>query len=106
MIVDERGDTRAIAQAPIPITYPFPGWVNQDANAIWRVTKRVALEVIADAALPPGAIEAIGITNQRETTVLWDRVTGDPVAPAIVWQSAKARASSSGLSRPVITMRS
>ena len=67
--------------------YPRPGWVEHDPDEIWRVTARVMREAIDAAGLEPGAIGGIGITNQRETTVLWDRETGVPVHRAIVWQS-------------------
>jgi glycerol kinase len=66
--------------------YPQPGWVEQDALEIWRAQMDSARRVIARAGVAPSDILAAGITNQRETTVVWDRRTGEPVAPAIVWQ--------------------
>jgi len=92
LIVDETGEIRTAAQASVRATYPHPGWVNQDANELWDVTLGVTRAVIAQAAIAVEAIAAIGITNQRETTVLWDRATGEPVAPAIVWQSRQSAA--------------
>lgn len=74
-------------QEEIEQIYPHSGWVNQDANNIWEVTLRVTKKVIQRMEGRLDRITAIGITNQRETTVLWDRQTGEPVAPAIVWQS-------------------
>ncbi len=67
--------------------YPHPGWVEHDAEEIWRVSHRVMREALEAARLPPGDLRAIGITNQRETTVVWDRATGKPCHRAIVWQS-------------------
>ena len=90
LIVDESGAVLATAQYPISLTYPAPGWVNQDAAEIWELTRRSCLEAIGAAGLTPSQIEAIGITNQRETTVLWDRRTLEPLAPAIVWQSRQS----------------
>ena len=75
------------AYAEITQHYPAPGWVEHDAEEIWQKTRGVAAEAMATAGVPPGALRAIGITNQRETTILWDRRTGDPVYRAIVWQS-------------------
>lgn len=83
---DHDGQVVASAQREIDQLYPHPGWVNQDAAHIWDVTLDVVRQVLARVG-GAGAIAAIGITNQRETTVLWDRTTGEPVAPAIVWQS-------------------
>ena len=67
--------------------YAHPGWVEHDAEEIWRVSHRVMREALEAARLPPGDLRAIGITNQRETTVVWDRATGKPCHRAIVWQS-------------------
>jgi glycerol kinase len=84
---DREGVAVAMAQQEYPQGYPFPGHVTHDAEDIWGSQIGVAREVIA--ALPGGvsSVAAIGITNQRETTIVWDRATGQPVAPAIVWQS-------------------
>ena len=67
--------------------YPEPGWVEHDPEEIWRVSLRVMGESLAVAGVQPRELKAIGIANQRETTVIWDRKTGRPVHPAIVWQS-------------------
>jgi len=67
--------------------YPQPGWVEHDPEEIWRVSLRVMAEAVADSGIDPGALAALGITNQRETTVVWERKSGRPVYRAIVWQS-------------------
>src|SRR3989338_1221539 len=66
--------------------YPKPGWVEHDAEEIWQVTVKTILQVIQKSKIKTSQIAAIGITNQRETTVLWDKNTGKPVHRAIVWQ--------------------
>jgi len=71
---------------PIACVFPQPGWVEQDANEIWTAQLDAARRVLNVAKIDAGSIAAIGITNQRETTIVWDRKTGYPVAPAIVWQ--------------------
>ncbi|HYN02702.1 MAG TPA: glycerol kinase GlpK [Vicinamibacteria bacterium] len=81
------GEVLGRAYAEITQHYPSPGWVEHDAEEIWQKTRRVAAEAVAASGIAPGALRAVGITNQRETTVLWDRKTGDPVYRAIVWQS-------------------
>ena len=70
--------------------YPQPGWVEHDAEEIWQCTLETARKTLAEAAVDPKDIAAVGITNQRETTVLWDRETGEPVCPAIVWQCRRS----------------
>ncbi|GAA5164467.1 glycerol kinase GlpK [Viridibacterium curvum] len=79
----------SIAQQELPQNYPQPGWVEHDAKEIWRGQLACAQQAIAQAGLTAQGIAAIGITNQRETTVLWDRATGEPLAPAIVWQDRR-----------------
>ncbi len=90
IIFDRNGGVQAIAQREVPLQYPQPGWVNQRAEDLWETTLTTAREAIASASLRPEQIAAIGITNQRETTVLWSRETGEPVSPAIVWQSRQS----------------
>ena len=68
-------------------SYPEPGWVEHDPEEIWRVSRRVMSEALAEARVQPNELKGIGITNQRETTVVWERQTGNPIHPAIVWQS-------------------
>ena len=69
--------------------FPRPGWVEHDANEIWEVTRAVAGEALEDAGARPGELEAVGMTNQRETVCVWDRVTGEPLHNAIVWQDRR-----------------
>jgi glycerol kinase len=87
LVFGPEGEVLGRAYAEITQHYPSPGWVEHDAEEIWQKTLRVAAEAVAAAGVAPRALRAIGITNQRETTVLWDRKTGDPVCRAIVWQS-------------------
>ena len=90
LLFDRSGAVVSLAQRAIDVTYPHPGWVNQDANQIWSVTEAVCREALAQADADWPRVAAIGITNQRETTILWDRRTGEPLAPAIVWQSRQS----------------
>lgn len=80
----------AFASKEFPQIFPRPGWVEHDPVDIWRTQVHVAREALTRAGIGPGAIAAIGITNQRETTVLWDRKTGEPVHNAIVWQCRRS----------------
>ncbi|MDY5997004.1 MAG: glycerol kinase GlpK [Erysipelotrichaceae bacterium] len=80
----------AIAQKEFTQYYPHSGWVEQDANEIWLTTLAVLSQVMQKANISPSAIEAIGITNQRETTIMWDKTTGMPIYNAIVWQSCQS----------------
>ncbi|CAN5764036.1 glycerol kinase GlpK [soil metagenome] len=88
MLVDRQGAAIGVAQQEITQYFPRAGWVNHDAAEIWETTLSVSRDVLDGVDL--GRIAATGITNQRETTVLWDRATGEPVAPAIVWQSRQS----------------
>jgi glycerol kinase len=88
MLFDARGQVVATEQAALASSYPGPGWVEQDPEHIWRTSLGVCQAVLAQA--PSGAdVRAMGITNQRETVVLWDRATGEALAPAIVWQDRR-----------------
>ncbi len=78
-----------MAQQEFPQIYPQPGWVEHDANDIWQSQKSVANQALQQCGLLSEDINAIGITNQRETTVMWDRVTGKPLYHAIVWQDRR-----------------
>lgn len=86
IIFDDRSEIVAKAQKEFPQHYPKPGWVEQDPDDIWLTQISVAREAIEQAKISPRDISAIGITNQRETTILWDKATGRAVYPAIVWQ--------------------
>jgi glycerol kinase len=85
-IYDRTGSRLAMEAVPIACRYPQPGWVEQDAEEIWRSQLSAARATLAQAGISAADIGSIGITNQRETTVVWDRRTGAPVGPAIVWQ--------------------
>ena len=86
IIYDKQGDIVSVAQQEFEQIYPEQGWVEHDANEIWSSQMAVAFEAILKANLTYKNIEAIGITNQRETTVVWDKATGEPIYNAIVWQ--------------------
>jgi glycerol kinase len=89
IVFDGQGRLVALAQQELPQIYPQPGWVEHDPMEIWRTQLATAREVLAKARLQAGDIRAIGITNQRETTVLWNRKTGKPIHHAIVWQDRR-----------------
>ncbi|WP_432239834.1 glycerol kinase GlpK [Herbaspirillum robiniae] len=89
ILFDRRGNIAAMEQQEFPQHYPQSGWVEHDANDIWRSQLEVAQAVLKKHQVSAADIAAIGITNQRETTVVWDRKTGEPVCPAIVWQDRR-----------------
>lgn len=89
LLFNRNGEILATSQREFTQYFPRPGWVEHDALEIWQTQRLVAAEVIAKSAIAAIDIGAIGITNQRETTVLWDRASGLPVAPAIVWQDRR-----------------
>ena len=89
ILFDEAGRMLAIAQKEFEQHYPQPGWVEHDAMEIWSTQSGVATEALARAGVRPDEVAAIGITNQRETTVVWDRATLEPIHPAIVWQDRR-----------------
>lgn len=90
IIFDEHGKIYASAQRETQIRTPHSGWVEQDAMEIWTTQITVVQQAIASARLLAKDIKALGLTNQRETTVVWDKRTGKPLAPAIVWQDRRA----------------
>lgn len=90
IIFDENGTVHASAQREIQIYTLHSGWVEQNAQEIWSTQIAVVQQAIANARLLAKDIKAIGLTNQRETTVIWDKTTGEPLAPAIVWQDRRA----------------
>ena len=92
IVFDEQGRVVALAQQELPQIYPRPGWVEHDAMEIWRSQLATARQALASAGLKAGDIRALGITNQRETTVVWNRKTGQPIHHAIVWQDRRAEA--------------
>ena len=83
---DKTGKILSMAQKEFGQIYPHPGWVEHNPKEIWSSQLAVTMEAMAMAGLTPEDIAAIGITNQRETTIVWDKVTGEPVYNAIVWQ--------------------
>ena len=89
IVFDQAGAIVAVAQKEFPQYYPQPGWVEHDPMEIWSSQSSTAAEAIARANLSSGDIAAVGITNQRETTLVWDRDTGRPVCNAIVWQDRR-----------------
>ena len=89
IIFNKKGEIVAVAQKEFTQIFPAPGLVEHDANEIWSTQLGVAAEVISKANLSVADIAAIGITNQRETTVVWDRITGQPIHNAIVWQDRR-----------------
>ncbi|GAC1623712.1 MAG: glycerol kinase GlpK [Nevskia sp.] len=92
IVFDRLGNKLGSAQAELPQSFPQPGWVEHDALRIWQDTLACARGALADAKLAAGDLAALGITNQRETTVIWDRATGAPIHPAIVWQDRRTAA--------------
>jgi glycerol kinase len=89
LVFDHAGTVRAIAQQEFRQIFPHPGWVEHDATEIWATQSGVLHEALAKAGVGARDVAAIGITNQRETTVLWERATGRPLANAIVWQDRR-----------------
>ena len=92
IVFDKEGSIVAVSQREFTQFYPQPGWVEHDANEIWSSQVATATEAIVKAGLSPENIAALGITNQRETTVVWDKETGIPVYNAIVWQDRRTSA--------------
>jgi len=90
IVFDEQGQIVALAQRELAQIYPQPGWVEHDALEIWRTQLETAREALHQAGLKASDIRALGITNQRETTLVWNRQTGQPVHHAIVWQDRRA----------------
>ncbi len=92
LVLDGSARIRGRAYTEFTQHYPQPGWVEHDAEEIWQTTVSALASAMEDCGARPHDIAAIGITNQRETAVLWDRATGTPVAPAIVWQCRRSTA--------------
>jgi glycerol kinase len=92
ILFDHGGQLVAVAQIEHRQHYPKPGWVEHDAAEIWRNTVRVIGRVLHDAGATAADVAGVGITNQRETIVVWDRASGEPVGPAIVWQDTRTEA--------------
>jgi glycerol kinase len=92
VLFDEQGAPFAQEQREFPQLYPQAGWVEHDPEAIWSSQLESARALVRNAGVPLDQIAAIGITNQRETTVVWERATGWPIANAIVWQCRRTAA--------------
>lgn len=90
ILVNQQGEITAIEQEELPLKYPQPGHVEVDAEFIWQSVLRVMRQVLQKAAVSPEAIQGIGITNQRETTVIWHKETGQPIYNGLVWQSKQS----------------
>ena len=86
ILFDKKGNMCSVAQKEFTQFYPHPGWVEHDPHEIWSSQMAVAIEAMGMVGADAADIDAIGITNQRETTIVWDKTTGNPVYPAIVWQ--------------------
>ena len=97
VVFDRAGQVVAMAQREFAQHFPQPGWVEHDARDIWQSQLAVMQQAMAQANIQASQLRAMGITNQRETTVLWDRATGEPVAPAIVWQDRRTAVFCDGL---------
>jgi len=89
LVVDDELNVLGRGYSELPQHFPRPGWVEHDPEEIWETVLAAAAEALAAAGVAAGDLEAIGITNQRETTLLWERANGRPVAPAIVWQDRR-----------------
>jgi glycerol kinase len=92
LVFDGGGGIAGRAYSEFEQHFPRPGWVEHDAGEIWEVTRRVAIQAIADAGIQGAELDGIGITNQRETVVAWDPATGEPVHRALVWQDRRTAA--------------
>ncbi len=90
IVFDREGRLLAMAQRELPQHYPRPGWVEHDPARIWQDQLDTAREALARAGVAASEVAAVGITNQRETTIVWERRTGRPIGPAIVWQDRRA----------------
>ncbi|MGE5734971.1 MAG: FGGY family carbohydrate kinase, partial [Acidobacteriota bacterium] len=89
IVFDHNGDVVALAQREHEQIYPQPGWVEHNPEEIWQRTQQVIEDCCREHALKRDDFHAVGITNQRETSILWDRRTGQPVTNAIVWQDTR-----------------
>src|SRR5215467_13966260 len=109
LVLDRRGRVVGRAYSEFTQHYPKPGWVEHDAEEIWRVTLGVLRQAVRRAKLKAKDVAAIGITNQRETTVVWDRKSGKPIHRAIVWQDRRTAQACRNLRRaghePAITAK-
>src|SRR5690606_17960147 len=91
IVFDDRGRIVSTGQREHRQIFPQPGWVEHDPMEIWKNTRHVIGEALADADITRHEVAAIGITNQRETVIVWDRATGKPIHNAIVWQDTRTQ---------------
>ena len=91
MVFDREGQVVASMYEEHTQIYPQPGWVEHDAGEIWAKTRRVIGGALAEGGIQPTEIASIGVTNQRETTLVWDPTTGEPLCNAVVWQDTRTR---------------
>src|SRR5919109_506782 len=105
LLVDRRGRIRGRAYRELPQHFPRPGWVEHDPEEIWATVEAAAEAAVRDAGVRAADLRAIGIANQRETTILWERASGRPVADAIVWQDRRTADRSRGLAAELIRER-
>ena len=89
ILFNHEGEIVSLSQKPFEQIFPKPGWVEHDPNEIWSSQISTAAEVIAKVGISGREVAAIGITNQRETTIVWDRETSEPIYNAIVWQDRR-----------------
>ena len=99
IVFDRHGRVCGAARQEFPQHFPRPGWVEHDPADLWETTRRTAVAAVVEANLAARDVAGIGLTNQRETTLLWDRRTGRPLAPAIVWQDRRTDAICARLKR-------
>src|ERR671911_2793950 len=99
MVFDHGGNVVSVAQKEHEQIYPKPGWVEHDVTEIWARTKEVVDEAMSSAGASAGDVSGVGITNQRETSVVWDRNTGEPIHNALVWQDTRTDKLVDALSR-------
>ena len=102
-LFDKKGNICSVAQKEFEQIYPKPGWVEHDPMEIWASQLSVATEAISKIGASADEIASIGITNQRETVVVWDRTTGEPICPAIVWQCRRTAEYCDGLKEQGLT---
>ena len=86
ILFTEKAEIRAVASEPLECRFPDSGWVEQDAEAIWETQRSTIVKVLDQAGIGLSEVSAIGITNQRESTIAWNRETGEALCPAINWQ--------------------
>jgi len=97
IVFDETGAKRGVAQIALPQIFPQPGWVEHDPEVLWSQQLQVAREALEQAGITADKLSGIGVTNQRETAVVWDRSTGKPIHNAIVWQDRRTSAACEAL---------